>query len=446
MSAAGNKGIKALDSFHEFWNNLVQIWSGLRWQDVLDIFIVSFVLYKVFSFIKETRAIHLIRGLLLLVVIYFIAHNFLGLKILTSVLQNAATLVIVAIPVLFQPELRRALSELGRGFSVFPSDRLLKGKELFETIRILVATAQALSEEKTGALIVIERKIGLNEHIESGVMLDATVSQELLHTIFFEGTPLHDGAVILRGNRLVAAAVQLPLTESKQSPAGTYWGMRHRAALGISEQSDAGCLVVSEETGAISLIVEGKTHRNLTEENLERLLMELFQMGPGAGEGLSLRGLLRREPAVDDEDAPPRKPSWLSAVGNLGGRLFFNLRFIAVAVAIIWGLAVGIWKTPTPPNITPFETQSKEMLVPIDIEGQSDTMVVKIEPSQVNLKISGKNDELQKLKADEIRVFIHIEDSNTGEQILPVEVWVPSNVKISEVQPLLVNVKIVKLR
>lgn len=426
-------------------NNLNQIRAGLRWQDVLDVLIVSFVLYKVFSFIKETRAIHLIRGLLLLVVIYFIAHNFLGLKILTSVLQNAATLVIVAIPVLFQPELRRALSELGRGFSVFPSDRLLKGKELFGTIRILVATAQALSEEKTGALIVIERKIGLNEFIESGVTLDGAISQELLHTIFFEGTPLHDGAVILRGDRLVAAAVQLPLTESKQSPAGTYWGMRHRAALGISEQSDAGCLVVSEETGAISLIVEGKTHRNLTEENLERLLLELFQMGSGPSEGINLRGLLRRDNANKAEETQP-SPAWLRTLGQLGSKLFFNMRFIAVAVAVVWGLAVGIWKTPTTPSITPFETVNKEMLVPIEIKGQTDSMVVKIEPSQVNLTLSGKSSDFDKLSVGDLKVFIRVGGTATSEQILPVEVWAPEGIKIGDVDPKVINVKIVKLK
>lgn len=401
------------------------------------------MLYKVFSFIKETRAIHLIRGLLLLVVIYFIAHNFLELKILTSVLQNAATLVIVAIPVLFQPELRRALSELGRGFSVFPAERLLKGKELFGTIRILVSTAQALSEEKTGALIVIERKIGLNEHIESGVLLDAEISQELLHTIFFEGTPLHDGAIILRGNRIIAASVQLPLTESKQSPAGTYWGMRHRAALGISEQSDAGCLVVSEETGAISLIVEGKTHRNLTEENLERLLLELFQMTSGPSEGL--RGLLNRTPATEDADAVSRVPGWLQSLGELGSKLFLNLRFIAVTVAIIWGLAVGIWRTPAGPRLD-LEAHSKEMLVPIAIQGQSENLVVKIDPSQVNLKIAGKEDKLRDLKTEEIKVFIQLEDTTTGEQILPVGVSLPANVQMRDVVPRLVNVKIIRLK
>ncbi len=402
------------------------------------------MLYKVFSFIKETRAIHLIRGLLLLVVIYFIAHNFLQLKILTSVLQNAATLVIVAIPVLFQPELRRALSELGRGFSVFPAERLLKGKELFGTIRVLVSTAQALSEEKTGALIVIERKIGLNEHIESGVVLDAEISQELLHTIFFEGTPLHDGAIILRGNRIVAASVQLPLTESKQSPAGTYWGMRHRAALGISEQSDAGCLVVSEETGAISLIVEGKTHRNLTEDNLERLLLELFQMSYSSNEG-RLRGLLNRGQTLETEETPSRVPAWLQSLGELGSKLFLNLRFIAVTVAIIWGLAVGIWRTPTGPRLD-LETHSKEMLVPIAIQGQSENLVVKIDPSQVNLKIAGKEDKLQELKTEEIKVFIQLEDTTTGEQILPVGVSLPANVQMRDVVPRLVNVKIIRLK
>lgn len=417
----------------------------MRWQDVLDIFVVSFVLYKVFSFIKETRAIHLIRGLLLLVVIYFIANNFLELKILTSVLQNAATLVIVAIPVLFQPELRRALSELGRGFSVFPSDRLLKGRELFSIINILVETAQALSEEKTGALIVLERKIGLNEYIESGVTLDAEISQELLHTIFFDGTPLHDGAVIVRGNRLIAASVQLPLTESKQSPAGTYWGMRHRAALGISEQSDASCLVVSEETGAISLIAEGKTHRNLTEENLEKLLLEFFQMSAAPTEGLSLRGLLQREPKrIDELQEPKPVPAWLQGLGNLGSKLFFNLRFIAVAVAIVWGLAVGIWNTPTPR--IELEANSKEMLVPIEVRGKNDKLVIKIEPSQVNLKISGKAERLENLNAEGIHVFIQLEDTRTGEQVLPVFVSLPPNLQMKDVAPKLINVKVIHLK
>ena len=423
----------------------------MRWQDVLDVLIVSFVLYKLFSFIKETRAIYLIRGLLLLVVIYFIANNFLELKILTSVLQNGATLVIVAIPVLFQPELRRALSELGRGFSVFPSDRFLKGKELFDTIRILVSTAKALSEKKIGALIVIERKIGLNEHIETGKILDAEISQELLHTIFYDGTPLHDGAVVLRGNRLIAASVQLPLTESKQSPAGTYWGMRHRAALGISEQSDAASLVVSEETGNISLIMEGKTHRNLTEDNLERQLMELFQMNPTPQENIILRTFFSKsdkekskEPETKVKEYSNKTPTWVDKLGSLGTNVFLNLRFIAVVMAIIWGLAIGLGTAPGPQ--LDLESYNKEMLLPIDIQGKNDNFVVKIDPTQVNIKVSGKADRLEKLQLEKIRVFIQLDDTTTGEQILPVGVSLPPNLQLRDVSPRLVNVKIISLK
>lgn len=431
---------------------LQQIWQGLRWQDVLDVFIVSFVLYKVFSFIKETRAVYLIRGLLLLVVVYFIANNFLELKILTSVLQNAATLIIVAIPVLFQPELRRALSELGRGFSLFPTERLLKGQEFFNTIRILVSTAKALSQEKIGALIVIERRIGLNEYIESGKVLNAELSEALMHTVFYEGTPLHDGAIIVRGNTIVAAAVQLPLTENKQSPAGTYWGMRHRAAMGISEQSDAASLVVSEETGSISLIVEGKTHRNLTEENLERELMELFQVESKTPENIFTRTLFARDnneketsSSEKTEKTPAQPPSqWSSLVQRSVNKIFLNLRFIAVFMAVIWGLAVGLGTAPAPQ--LDLEAQNKELLVPIDIQGNTDNLVVKLDPSQVTLRLSGRSERLKSIPIEEIKVFVQLQNRNTSEQIVPVGVAVPENIQLKEVSPRVVNVKVIKLK
>lgn len=441
-----------MDTFELLSRYLQQIWQGLRWQDVLDVFIVSFVLYKIFSFIKETRAVYLIRGLLLLVVVYFIANNFLELKILTSVLQNAATLIIVAIPVLFQPELRRALSELGRGFSIFPTDRLLKGQEFFDTIRILVSTAKALSQEKIGALIVIERRIGLNEYIESGKMLNAELSEALMHTIFYEGTPLHDGAIIVRGNTIAAAAVQLPLTENKQSPAGTYWGMRHRAAMGISEQSDAASLVVSEETGSISLIVEGKTHRNLTEENLERELMELFQVEAKTTDNIFTRTLFSRDSEGKEDlkqegkslSSTPQVAPWILKLKQGTNKIFLNLRFIAVFMAVIWGLAVGLGTAPTPQ--LDLETQNKELLVPIEIQGNTDNLVVKLDPSQVTLRLAGRSERLKSIPIEEIKVFIQLQNTNTSEQIVPVGVSVPQNVQLKEVSPRVINVKVIKLK
>lgn len=442
-----------MDTLELLSRYLQQIWQGLRWQDVLDVFIVSFVLYKVFSFIKETRAVYLIRGLLLLVVVYFIANNFLELKILTSVLQNAATLIIVAIPVLFQPELRRALSELGRGFSLFPTDRLLKGQEFFNTIRILVSTAKNLSQEKIGALIVIERRIGLNEHIETGKMLNAELSEALMHTIFYEGTPLHDGAIVVRGNTIVAAAVQLPLTDNKQSPAGTYWGMRHRAAMGISEQSDAASLVVSEETGSISLIVEGKTHRNLTEENLERELMELFQVENKTPDNIFTRTLFAKD--EDDkkdtqnsqdskESKTPPRSSWADMLQKGMNKIFLNLRFIAVFMAVIWGLAVGLGTAPAPQ--LDLETQNKELLVPIDIQGNTDNLVVKLDPSQVTLRLAGRSERLKNVPIEDIKVYIQLQNRNTSEQIASVGVSLPENVQLKEVVPRVVNVKVIKLK
>lgn len=442
-----------MDTFELLSRYLQQIWQGLRWQDVLDVFIVSFVLYKVFSFIKETRAVYLIRGLLLLVVVYFIANNFLELKILTSVLQNAATLIIVAIPVLFQPELRRALSELGRGFSLFPTDRLLKGQEFFDTIRILVSTAKALSQEKIGALVVIERRIGLNEYIESGKVLNAELSEALMHTVFYEGTPLHDGAIIVRGNTIVAAAVQLPLADSKQSPAGTYWGMRHRAAMGISEQSDAASLVVSEETGSISLIVEGKTHRNLTEENLERELMELFQVESKTPENIFTRTLFARDAENKEKAAkaeatekpgPQKHSQWAGLLQRGMNKIFLNLRFIAVFMAVIWGLAVGLGTAPAPQ--LDLETQNKELLVPIDIQGNTDNLVVKLDPSQVTLRLSGRSERLKSVPLEEIKVFVQLQNRDTSEQIVPVGVSIPENVQLKEVSPRVVNVKVIKLK
>ncbi len=435
-----------MDTFELLSRYMQQIWLGLRWQDVLDVFIVSFVLYKVFSFIKETRAVYLIRGLLLLVVIYFIANSFLELKILTSVLQNAATLIIVAIPVLFQPELRRALSELGRGFSLFPGDRALKGQEFFDTIRIMVSTAKALSEKKIGALIVIERRIGLNEHIESGKMLNAELSEALMHTIFYDGTPLHDGAIVVRGNTIVAAAVQLPLTDSKQSPAGTYWGMRHRAAMGISEQSDAASLVVSEETGNISLIMEGKTHRNLTEENLEKQLMELFQVESTAPENIFTRTLFARDKKEDAEEKPKKKEEshWIGTLQRGVNKLFLNLRFIAVLMAVIWGLAIGLGRAPAPQ--LELESQSKELLMPIQVQGETDNLVIKLDPSQVNIKLSGRSDRLKNLPIQDIRVFVQLQSTETGEQSIPVGVSVPENVQLRDVSPRVVNVKLIKLK
>ncbi|MBC7543820.1 MAG: TIGR00159 family protein [Candidatus Sericytochromatia bacterium] len=269
------------------------------WLDLLDIAIVSYILYRLFLLIKGTRAVQLLRGLIVLLVFYY-AADWLELRTIKFLMQNAGIMVIVAIPIVFQPEMRRALAHLGQGRTLFPSEPMFtKGKEFFELIDTLVVTARQLSTRRIGALIVIERETGLNEYVETGTPIDAKLSSELLLSIFLPASPIHDGAIIVRGTRLVVAGAVLPLSENMRAALSPrqHLGTRHRAALGLSEVSDAICLIVSEETGDISVALQGRLHRHLSEESLQKLLLSHFQPEVRGTSPLTplLRGLGRRE-------------------------------------------------------------------------------------------------------------------------------------------------------
>lgn len=273
---------------------LSQFATNLRWQDLLDIMLVSVVLYRLFLLIKGTRAVQLLRGVLLLLVAYLLSRIF-QLNTITWLVQSAATMIIVAIPVVFQPELRRALSLLGQG-ELFKGD--LFGKNAPEAGRLideLVMAVRTLSSRKIGALIIVERQTGLNEFVETGTPIQAVVTAELLTSIFFPNSPLHDGAVILRGDRIVAAGAVLPLSEASRRSQKRPIGTRHRAALGLSETTDALAVVVSEETGVISVAQLGQLQRHLTEDDLRTLLATLYQPARAATMNLNLP-LFRKSP------------------------------------------------------------------------------------------------------------------------------------------------------
>lgn len=240
--------------------------EAVQWTTLLDIVLVAFILYSVYLIIKQTRAIRILYGILILVLLYLIGRTF-QLVALNFLLQSVFTVTLVAIPVVFQPELRAALERLGRG--EFVATMFTRSKERMDLIVTeLTRTLTTLSEKKTGALIVIERHTGLKDLAASGVALDAKLATETLLTIFTPKTPLHDGAVIVRGTRLVAAAVFLPLASDQLD---LKYGTRHRAALGLSQESDAAICVVSEETGRISLVQHGKIE-TLDPEKLNRRL------------------------------------------------------------------------------------------------------------------------------------------------------------------------------
>lgn len=244
----------------------------IRIVDIMDILIVAFILYRGYKMLENTRAITLARGLIVLLLLMLIT-SWLNLHVVNWLLQKTVTLLFVALPIVFQPELRRALEHIGEG-RLFRRSLLLNYEECCSLINKLDEAVIRLSADKTGALIVMEKNMGLNDITATGVAVDGLVSKELLLNIFIPNTPLHDGATIIRGNRVVAAACLLPLTDDRTL--STELGTRHRAAIGLSEQCDAVVIVVSEETGTISIAQEGKIYRHLDSEQFKNYLMPIF--------------------------------------------------------------------------------------------------------------------------------------------------------------------------
>jgi diadenylate cyclase len=245
------------------------------WNNILDVLIVAVFIYYVLVLIRGTRAVQLLIGVVVLLLIYFVAAN-LQLTLTTLLLQALFAVAVVALVVVFQPELRRALGQIGQ---LGPLNRLLapgSEEELEGIVDELVRAALLISEAKHGALMVLERTTGLQDYSETGVPVNGKLTAELLASIFMTRSPLHDGAVIIRGGQILAAACLLPLEESAERGAHRY-GMRHRAALSISAQTDAIVVVVSEETQAISIAAGGRIIGALDEERLRRVLSSLLR-------------------------------------------------------------------------------------------------------------------------------------------------------------------------
>lgn len=251
--------------------NMFTILQNITIWNIVDILIVAYIFYKLFTLIKETRAEQLIKGLIFILVIMKLSEIF-GLMALNYLIQSTLTVGLIALIIIFQPELRKALEKLGR--SKILTRKLFDTEEDIEEVTKEISRAmQNLSNTKTGALVVIEMETGLLEYTENSTKIDGLVSSQLLENIFVENTPLHDGAVIIRRDRILAAAAVLPLTTQSVNKS---LGTRHRAAIGISEASDAIAIVVSEETGNISLAVSGRLTRNYNEEKLDSVLTKVL--------------------------------------------------------------------------------------------------------------------------------------------------------------------------
>lgn len=236
--------------------------------NAIDILLVWYVVYKLLMVIRGTKAVQLLKGIFVIVIIRTVA-GFAGLDTLSWIMQQALTWGFLAVIIIFQPEVRRALEQLGRG-RIFSRSAIQEDEEQRKIIDALVKSVRYMGKRRIGALISIEKETGMNDYIETGIPMHSVITSELLINIFIPNTPLHDGAVIIQKDQIAAAACYLPLSEnpfiSKEL------GTRHRAALGISEVTDSLTIIVSEETGAISVTRNGDLYRDLTEDEFQDIL------------------------------------------------------------------------------------------------------------------------------------------------------------------------------
>ncbi len=248
---------------------------NITFLEIVDILVVSYILYRLYKIIKETRAEQLLKGVAFILTLMFLSQV-LGLNTLYWIIQSAITIGLISVVIIFQPEIRRTLEHLGR--STFRDSLIFQNSDeaLEKIVNEIITAVDNMSKAEVGALIAIEQSTGLSEIIKSGIQLDAKISSGLLENIFVVNTPLHDGAVIIKNDRIAAAACFLPLTQNENL--NKKLGTRHRAGIGLSENSDAIVIIVSEETGTVSLAINGNITRNYDKNRLKEILLKILIM------------------------------------------------------------------------------------------------------------------------------------------------------------------------
>ena len=267
----------------DFLNDLLFIFQRVDWLSVVDILLVTLIFFALLYTLRDTQALVLLRGVLFLVVLLALLTSLVELPAFSWLIQSTLPALLLAIPVIFAPEIRRGLERLGRAGTILYPRSKAAYQETIDAINAVVSAAARLSARQHGALIIMQRLDNLDEYNETGVRMNSKVSPEILLQIFYPNTPLHDGAAIIGNNRLLAASCVMPLSASgilTRSPE-RQMGLRHRAAMGISEVSDAVAVVVSEETGSISIAHSGRMIRRLDPERLENILTAFFRPNGG---------------------------------------------------------------------------------------------------------------------------------------------------------------------
>jgi diadenylate cyclase len=270
-----------MELINSLFDTMMAFLSEVKLNYIIDIGIIAFVFYKLLGLIRETRAEQLVKGFLIILIISKLSE-WAKLYAINYILQNTFTIGLIALVIIFQPELRKALEHLGRSQWLLTNNKKGTLEEQSRSINEIVDAVSVMSRKKIGALIVVERLIGINDIIDTGTIIDAQISADLIMNVFYPKSPLHDGAVIIKNNRLMAAGCLLPLSSNKYI--SKELGTRHRAAMGMTESSDALIVIVSEETGAISMAVEGKLQRFLDTSTLRDLMINTLENEKDGGE------------------------------------------------------------------------------------------------------------------------------------------------------------------
>ena len=281
----------------DFFSQVKGLFGTFGFIDVLDILFVAVVIYMVIRIIRDTRAMQLIKGLIFLLLLYVVV-NFLGMDASTYIMKGIFSNILIIVVILFGPEIRNILEEMGKGaarsnlVAILDSGVAVEVNEMKKTIDAVCKASADMSDTKTGALIVFERETMLGDITATGTILQATATKELIENVFFPKSPLHDGAMIIRGGKIYAAGCILPLTSNKNVSSSL--GTRHRAAIGVSQQSDAIVVVVSEETGSISVASSGNLKTGISTGDLRDILTKCFIVDPSSSKNSAVKKFVRR--------------------------------------------------------------------------------------------------------------------------------------------------------
>ena len=280
------------------WGLLASLRQTIGILDLIDILIVAILIYNVLSFMRKTSASSVIKGVALILIVALLS-NILKMKILNYLLSQVLQMGVVVIVILFQPEIRKMFEQMGTSRLNFVFRKRGRYENIEASIVNVVASAGEMSKNETGALIVFEREVGLNDYAVTGTTIDAHMTSELIQNIFYHNSPLHDGALIVRDGRLLAAACMLPLSNNVNLASDL--GMRHRAGVGISERSDAVAIIVSEQTGTISVAIDGMLKRHLTNDTFELLLRNELMLNANDADKKKAKKAGDKKPRVKKE-------------------------------------------------------------------------------------------------------------------------------------------------